>query len=85
MRDAAQTYLTGKLTNHGQLPANASEYTRNRVEAAEMVLRFANERLQIRPEEQRMAQENEARAQSESLRHGEALQPEPAPAPTVQP
>ena len=86
MRDSAQTYLDGKLTNNGQLPANASDYTKRRVEIARLVLQFGEEGIEIRPEEQRLAQENEAKAVGAAQHRQQALQPESAPAPAaVQP
>ena len=81
MRDTAQTYLDGKLTNNGQLPANASDYTKRRVDIARLVLQFGEEGVAIRPEEERLAQENEAKATDAAQRRQQALQPEPAPAP----
>ena len=61
MRDAAQTYLNGKLVN-GQVPANASDYTKSRIEIAQPVLEYGTQGATIKPEETRQAQANEAEA-----------------------
>ena len=83
MRDTARTYLDGKLTNNGQLPANASDYTKRRVDIARLVLQFGEEGVTIRPEEERLAQENETKAAGAAQRRQQALQPEAAPAPAA--
>ena len=62
MKEAAQTYLNGKLVN-GQIPANAGDYTKSRIEIAQQVLEYGRQGSEIRPEETRKAQANEAEAQ----------------------
>ena len=61
MKNAAQTYLNGKLVN-GQVPENASDYTKQRIEAARLVLSYSSQGDTLRPEETRKAQANEAEA-----------------------
>ena len=63
MREAAQTYLDGKLVN-GQVPADASDYTKKRIAIALNVFSYGEQGATIRSEEQRMAQANEAQAQA---------------------
>ena len=64
MQEAAQTYLNGKLVN-GQVPENASDYTKSRIEIARQVLEYGQQGAEIRPEETRKAQANEAEARKQ--------------------
>lgn len=67
MKNAAQTYLNGKLEN-GQVPANASEYTKQRIEAARLILDYGTQGETVRPEETRKAEANEAEANRQIAR-----------------
>ena len=64
MKEAAQTYLNGKLVN-GQVPADAGDYTKSRIEVAKQVLEYGRQGETIRPEETRKDQANEAEAQKQ--------------------
>ena len=67
MKNAAQTYLNGKLVN-GQVPANASDYTKQRIQAARLILDYGAQGEEIRPEEIRKAEANEAEANRQIAR-----------------
>lgn len=62
MKETAQAYLNGKLTDNGALPANASDYTKKRVDIARQVLEYGTQGERIRDEERLQAQANEAQA-----------------------
>ncbi len=72
MMEAARTYLNGKLVN-GQVPANASDYTKRRIEVAQQVLEYGRQGETIKPEETRKAQANEAEA-GKQIAHRNAVQ-----------
>ena len=77
MREAAQTYLNGKLVN-GEVPANASDYTKSRIEVARQVLEYGQQGAAIRPEETRKAEANEAEARKH-INERKAIQAAEAP------
>lgn len=61
MKQTAQAYLNGKLVD-GVVPADASPYTKKRIEIARQVLDYGTQGATIRPEETRKALANEAEA-----------------------
>ena len=67
MKNAARTYLNGKLVN-GQVPADASDYTKQRIQAARLILDYGAQGEEIRPEEIRKAEANEAEANRQIAR-----------------
>ncbi len=77
MKQAAKTYLDGKLEN-GEVPKNASDYTKSRIEIAREVMEYGAQGETIRPEETRKAVANENEAAANTAKR-QALQAADAP------
>ena len=85
MRSTAQTYLDNKLTNNGQLPRDASDYTKKRVEAARQVLEYGTQGHLIRDEERLQAQANLTEADQQHLQRNRILAAEGPKTPSINP
>ncbi len=83
MKEMAQTYLDGKLMN-GEIPANASDYTKSRIEIARQVLEYGTQGETIKPEEQQKAIANENEAAEKTVNR-KALQAADSPKPPESP
>ena len=73
MKNAAQTYLDGKLEG-GLIPDGASEYTKRRIAIAMQVASYGEQGSVIRQEERQQAERNEAQAGERSTRRRENLE-----------
>lgn len=73
MKNAAQTYLDGKLVG-GLIPDGASEYTKRRIAIAMQVASYGEQGSEIRQEERQQAERNEAQAGERSTRRRENLE-----------
>ena len=63
---------------NGQVPANASDYTKHRIEIAQQVLEYGRQGETIQPEETRKAEANEAEARKQ-IAERKAVQAADAP------
>lgn len=90
LRDAAMTYLTGKMPGFTeedadqpvQYPEGASDYTKRRIDVALDALRLGRQGVEIKPVELQTAQDNLRQAQAAQQRRMEEREPQliqPAP------
>ena len=90
LRDAAMTYLTGKMPGFTeedadqpvQYPEGASDYTKRRIDVALDALRLGRQGVEIKPVERQTAQDNLRQAQAAQQRRMEEREPQliqPAP------
>ena len=85
MRDAAVTYLEGKMPDfneYGDLdgavdyPRGASDYTKHRIDAAIQVLKVAKQGCEIKPVERQTAQDNMRQAEAAQRKREAERQPD---------
>ncbi len=84
LRDAALTYLTGKMPDFRekdldepvQYPEGASDYTKRRIDAAMDALRLGRQGVEIKPVERQTAQNNLREAQAAQQRRMQEREPQ---------
>ena len=84
LRDAAMTYLTGKMPGFTeedadqpvQYPEGASDYTKRRIDVALDALRLGRQGVEIKPVELQTAQDNLRQAQAAQQRRMEEREPQ---------
>ena len=84
MREAAETYLNGKLIN-GEIPPDASEYTKQRIDIARQVKDYGLQGENLREEEIQKAALNESKAEKQTQERNALIAAEQPKAPEANP